>query len=189
MTTARNKFFFCAGVLLLLAAPAARADSFTFSTIPANGAIPGPPGATIGWGYSITNNSQTDYVEFSALSSDSFLNGTPLAIFDFPIIAPGATIMVPFDPINVLGLYQLTWDATAPVGFTNSGTFLLTGDFCTDSACASMISNSALTQSALYSATVTVPVTVTPEPTSVTLVAAGLVAGLLRGSRRRTQRQ
>ncbi len=170
------------GLLLFAASGAARADSFTFATDPASGVIAGPPGSTIGWGYTITNNSLTDYVEFSALSAGGFLNGTPLLIFDFPIIAPGATVSVAFDAINGLGLYQLTWDATAPAGFVNSGMFMLTGDFCTDSACLSMIPNSSLTQSVNYTATVTAPGTV-PEPATVLLLATSLAAVALKRKR------
>lgn len=163
---------------LALLAPAARADSFTFATIPASGAISGAPGATIGWGYTITNQSSTDWLSMSAISADSFLNGTPLAIFDFPIIAPGGTATLPFNLLAGTGLYQLTWDLTAPVGFTNTGTFLVSGDFCTDNTCSTVLSS--LTQGAAYSATVT-PSTVVPEPASALLLATGLcLLGRLR---------
>src|SRR5713101_2173200 len=125
----------CVSLSLVLLAPAARADSFTFATLPANGAISGPPGATIGWGYTITNQSVTDWLQLTDINAGGFLNGTPLAIFDFPIIAPGATATLPFNLLGGAGLFQLTWDLTAPTGFVNSGTFLVSGDFCTDSTC------------------------------------------------------
>ncbi len=172
------RLFFSVGLLLLLAAPAARADSFTFATIPASGAISGFPGSTIGWGYTITNQSATDVLVFTGLSAGLFQNGTPLVLFDFPIVAPGATVSVPFDPLNGLGLYQLTWDPNAPIGFVNSGTFIVTGDFCTDIFCSNVVQGNQ-SQSASYAATV-VP---TPEPASLTLVAAGL-AGVVSRFRR-----
>ncbi len=166
---------------LVLLAPAARADSFTFTTIPANGAISGFPGSTIGWGYTITNQSASDFLVVTGLSADVFQNGTPLVLFDFPIVAPGATVSVPFDPVNGLGLYQLTWDPNAPIGFVNSGTFIVTGDFCTDIFCSNVVQGNQ-SQSASYSATV-IP---TPEPATLLLTASGLSALVLR--RKRSQR-
>jgi hypothetical protein len=160
---------------LLCLTPAARADSFTFGLLPPSGAVAGPPGATVGWGYSITNQSATNWLVLTGLSADVFLNGTPnAALFDFPTIAPTTTITVPYDPINFLGLYEFTWDPSAPVGFTNLGSFILSGEFWTNDPLAggSFVSLAA-DQSAAYSATVT-PSAAVPEPSTLLLLATGL---------------
>jgi hypothetical protein len=73
---------------LLAIAPALRADTVSFATEPMDGSISGPPGSTIGWGYMIFNDSMTMWFEPTNLSADVFTNGTPLNIFDFPILAP-----------------------------------------------------------------------------------------------------
>jgi hypothetical protein len=65
----------------------------------------------------------------TALSADSFLNGTPTLLFDFPIIAPGATVTEAFNAGTGTGLYQLTWNAGAPNGFVNSGLFILSAEW------------------------------------------------------------
>jgi hypothetical protein len=164
-------------LLFLLAAPPARADAFTLATIPASGAISGLPGATIGWGYTIMNLSTTDFLQLTAISAGGFVNGTPDAsIFNFPTIGPNSSVTVPF-VANLQGLYQLTWDPSAPIGFVNSGTFMVTGDFCTDASCTTVVLGMQ-SQSASYAATVAIP-----EPGTLLLVGAG-VAGLLRRRRR-----
>ena len=56
----------------------ALADSYTFSVTPTNGAISGTAGSTIGWGYSITNSSSTDWLVTSDLTASPFANGTPV---------------------------------------------------------------------------------------------------------------
>ena len=76
-------------------------------------------------GYSITNESTTDWLLTINLNSDAFLDGTANSLFDFPEVAPGTTVTDAFDPINSIGLYELTWDPDAPTGFTNSGNFVL----------------------------------------------------------------
>jgi hypothetical protein len=171
---------FCAMGVVLCACPAARADSFTFSTLPANGAISGPPGSTVGWGYSISNQSTTNWLVLTGLSADVFPNGTPsAALFDFPTIAPTTTLTVAYVP-GVAGLYELTWDVTAPVGFTNLGSFILSGEFWTNDPLAggSFVSLAA-DQSAAYSATVT-PSAAVPEPATFLLLLTGLGALALR---------
>src|SRR4051812_14383871 len=106
--------------ILISHSPFAIADSFTFETIPADGNVSGPAGSTVGWGYSIINNSLSDWLETTVITAGVFQYGSPLAIFDLPILAPGAKAKVLFDPVNGFGLYQLTWDVDAPAGFVNS---------------------------------------------------------------------
>jgi len=100
-----------------------------FGLVPSDGVVAGPPGSLVGWGYSLTNDSLTDWFLTVNLNADSFANGTPAVLFDFPVVGPGATIAVPFDPLAATGLYQLTWDAGAPDGFVNSGNFVLSGQW------------------------------------------------------------
>jgi hypothetical protein len=184
MKTRCTRMMMVLGVLILLAAPAAVADSYTFSLIPADGAVAGPPGSTVGWGYSIINTSPSDWLVTTALSSDAFLNGTPAAIFDFPDLGPGVTGTVPFDPIAPAGLFELTWDITAPVGFVNSGSFDLSAEFWSgDPLAGGVFVASAPDTLAPYTATVT------PEPPTLVLLLGALTAtGILRRLFARIQR-
>ncbi len=161
------------GLAFLFGSLPARADSFTFGTLPSSGAIAGPPGSTIGWGYTITNNSTTLWLVTTFLSAGVFLNGTPNAfVFDFPALAPTTTVTVAYNPAGPTGLFEFTWDASAPLGFVNSGTFDLGADFFSgDPSLGGAFVSSAVTQSAPYS------VTAVPEPSTLLLLATGL-AGL-----------
>jgi hypothetical protein len=80
------------------------------------------PGSTIGWGYALQNQSSSLWLVPSDLNAGTFLNGTPALLFDFPVLGPGASATKDFDPGTSTGLYQLTWDALAPLGFVNAGT-------------------------------------------------------------------
>lgn len=164
--------------ILMSHSPFAIADSFTFETIPADGNVSGPAGSTVGWGYSITNQSLTDWLVTSGISAGTFFDGTPSAIFDFPILAPGATSSVPFDAIDGLGLYALIWNATAPVGFVNSGTFDLSVEWWDGDPFAGGSFASAADGTAPYTATVTP--TPVPEPSTLLLMVLGLATMWLR---------
>jgi hypothetical protein len=166
------------GLACLLAAPQLWADSFSFTLVPGSGNVSGAPGSTVGWGYSITNDSSTYWLVTTDLNADPFLNGTPNLIFDFPDLAPGATATEPFDPIAPAGLYELTWDNSAPPGFANSGTFDVSAEWWNgDPLNGGSYVTDAPNEGQAYSATVTA----TPEPAIIALLLTGLVGmGALR---------
>jgi hypothetical protein len=148
--------------------------TITFALLSSDGNVSGPPGSLVGWGYSLTNDSVADCFVSTNLNSDSFTNGTPTELFDFPDLGPGVNVTEPFDPVNGIGVFELQWDPSAPVGTVNSGNFVLSGEwwdgdpfnggnFITDA-----------TDTALpYSATVSAATSGTPEPS--TLVGAETV--------------
>ncbi|HYR85429.1 MAG TPA: hypothetical protein VE422_15185 [Terriglobia bacterium] len=171
---------------VLICSSAAYADPFTFDTLPASGDVAGPAGSTAGWGYSVTNTSLTDWLVLTSVTAGAFLNGTPASLFDFPIVAPGTTATVAFDVLAGFGLYQLTWDPTAPAGFVNSGTFVLSAEWWNgDPGTNGSFLTLADDQSAPYTATVTAPVTALPAPSTLLLMAGGLAAMSLTGTNRR----
>ena len=88
-------------VLLFAAVPGWTAEVYTFSLLPDDGSIAGGPGQTVGWGYSIENQSTTHWLVTTGLAPGSFQFGTPELFFDFPILAPGSSVTVPFDAASV----------------------------------------------------------------------------------------
>src|SRR5262249_62104 len=116
-------------VLPVATLSAAAADLYTFALLPNDGDVSGIAGSTVGWGYSITNESTTDWLVTTDLNADLFLFGTPDLIFDFPDLAPLATVSAPFDPNSGVGLYEFTWDPAAPPDFANFGTFTLSAEW------------------------------------------------------------
>jgi hypothetical protein len=161
----------------------ASAGPITFDLLPANGAIVGQAGSTIGWGYTVTNGSE-HWLELTSVSADPFEHATGDASpFDFAILAPGQTHTAIYDAaVGFPGLFQLTWDLSAPVGFTNIGVFVVTGMLWNaspfDSAAAVIALAPDLT--AAYSASVT-PV---PEPGTLLLMGSGAAMAALARRRR-----
>jgi hypothetical protein len=183
MQAVRMKVGLIVFVVMLFCSTIAFADSsYTFSVLPPSGNIVGPSGSTIGWGYSITNEDLALWLLTSNLTSSPFAAGTADAsLFDFPVVAPNSTVSLPYDPVAHTGLFALTWDTGAPVGFINTGVFTLSAQFWTGnpSAGGSFLKNAADETSA-YSATASSPTGVPlPEPSSLALMLAGFLILLL----------
>jgi hypothetical protein len=165
---------------LLLTSVGAFADTFTFALIPASGSIQGAPGSVIGWGYTITNNSSTYWLDPLAVNAGIFQFATLDTgdYFDFPLVAPDTTVAVSFVAAGGTGfgdgLAALTWNANAPAGFTNSGDFDLSACFSNSlGACL----QAAPDELAAYSA----KVVAVPEPSAKELLALAFFILLLAG--------
>jgi len=174
-----------AAVLFCLALPLL-ADSITFSLLPPDGNVSGAAGSLVGWGYSLTNDSSADWFLATNLNSDSFSNCTPTSLFDFPDVAPGAIVTEAFDSVNSIGLYELQWDPSAPVGFVNSGDFTLSGKWYDGDPFNGGTFIADATDTELpYTATVTGATSTVPEPSSAPLLLGTIVLIIgCRGLRR-----
>jgi hypothetical protein len=184
----RILFAMTLGIALFMSRTPAYADNiYTFNLIPADGQVSGPPGSTVGWGYSITNESTTEWLVFVSLNSDPFQYGTPNSLFDFPVLAPLTNVTEPFDPQLGIGLFEFTWDTTAPLGFVNSGIFTVSAQWWTGNPLnGGQFIEDAPDGLAAYSASV---VGSTPEPSSLLLLLSGTgaLAGLRKLSKQWTQ--
>jgi len=190
MKTLLWKLTLLATPLIALTSPLA-ADSISFSLLPSSGQVSGSPGTVVGWGYTITNNSAADWFVSTDLNSDSFLHGALTLLFDFPELAPGATVTESFDPAKGIGLFELLWDKSAPSGFVNAGDFVLSGqwwdgdplnggDFVADATDTSTPYSAAVKASGGSSAT--------PEPPNLALTVCGLLAAVFLSIPRRSQK-
>jgi uncharacterized protein (TIGR03382 family) len=152
---------------LALLGPAARASDVWALSLTPSSYISGAPGATIEWGYSITNQSSTDWLVLDGVNSDAFQHGTADAsVFDLPIIAPGMTATGP--------LFDFTWDSNAPLGFENTGTFIVAAEWWDgDPFNGGNFIDFAVDGTADYTAQVS---QATPEPVSALLMLPGLLA-------------
>jgi len=175
-------------------AHAARADSLIFTATP--GDVSGPAGTTIGWGFTLTNTSATDYLDISGIDADLFAsaNGTPDAsIFLFPNLAPGQSVTQLYDPVAGVGLFQFTWNLGLTVGTTEAGQFRLFGAFCEPSIDQFCAEDGSVTSIVLatgdYTATVSSStVAQISEPSAVLLLFSGFCAIGLCAHRQRFPR-
>jgi hypothetical protein len=131
-----------------------------------------------GWGYSIQNQSSSDWLVTTGLEAGVFSHGTPELLFDFPDIAPGATVTVLYTPGSpATGLYQLVWDSNAPVDFVNSGSFTVDAQWWTgDPLGTGERLATAMSISTPYS-----NLAATPEPATMRILALSLL--LLSGAK------
>lgn len=121
---------------------AASADSVTLTLDPADGTVSGLPGDTVGWGYTLDNNT-SDYL----LVSNSFfceagedplytscspsLGASSYNDFiasDFTLIAPGGSAVAAFDAGSNSGVGEYNIDPLASPGQSDSGSLTVVYD-------------------------------------------------------------
>jgi hypothetical protein len=179
----------CVMLATLLWATPIEAEPIVSLLPPGNTTIVAAPGDTVGWGYEIVNDDPVHWLVLSAPNADLFEHGTitdPLNIFDFPILAPASTWTTPY-MAGVSGLYEFTWDLTAPAGFINTGVFRLGVELWDGDPFAGGQFASALPDlTASYAVSVSTPPAAVPEPGTLLLLGMGL--SVARFVRRRPSR-
>ena len=160
---------------------------------PSNGVVSGAPGSTVGWGFSLSNDSGflvpslVVFCEgaFNAGCTPTFGTFTDFAA-QFQLNVVGPTVTEAFNNMTQQGIGSFTINANAPVGVTDVGTIFLVYDTF---SCDITDTNCNPTQTAfsqLLSAPVSVQVVsaaAVPEPGSGGMVVIGvalLVVGLRR---------
>ncbi|RZT10226.1 PEP-CTERM protein-sorting domain-containing protein [Duganella sp. CF402] len=159
--------------------------TFTFAAGPAGGAVSGLPGQTVGWGYQLVNTDSSNWFVPTQLNVSSFSLGVPDAsYFDFPILAPGASVDAAFDALLHTGLYGVQIFPFALAGQSDSGLFTVSGEWWSgDPLAGGIFLQAADGVQAAYS--LTVAAAALPLPGSLPLLALG--AALLLARQRRRQ--
>jgi hypothetical protein len=154
--------------------PQAYAD-VTLTLAPADGAIGGDAGQTVGWGFTLTN----DTAYYLSVSGSAFLTGGSIGVFNDLLgpqgllLAPDQSITEAFDAFSATGLGSLVLDAASPT--TAYGQIMVSYDLLyspTD------FDSGIFGQSVFADASATVP-----EPLTILLLAPGLMG--LAGMRRK----
>jgi len=187
--------------LFLLAGCASMAfgDTVTLTLIPTSGIISGRPGQTVGWGFTLTND--TDYLLVTAADFCSDVNcfnhppdGTFtdfIAQFNFIVVGPppeSSSVSQAFNTTAMTGVGSFTISPSASVGEMIAGLIVLTYDLYSVSPNASNFDPSVDTISTgnLISTDAQVKVSTVPEPGTLLLLLSGL--GLLWLARLRRHR-
>ncbi|MEQ6342808.1 MAG: hypothetical protein M3A44_14460 [Gammaproteobacteria bacterium] len=152
----------------------------TLALDPPGGAISGAPGATVGWGFTLTNT--TDYL---VISSASFVPTTPLgtftdfiSAFNFFVVGPApdnTSVSQTFDVLNQTGVGSFAIDAGALIGAVASGQIVLNYDLFSVSPNHPLFNPDTDTLSNGNTLAVNASVTVVPEPEGLLLMAVGLI--------------
>ena len=187
-----QRIIFFGVFIAAFAAQSSSAASISFAAIPAGPTL-GSAGAVVGYGYTITNDTNMFY-QATNLATDSFQFGTPNVIFDFPEVLPNSSVTLLFS--QAVDNSCLTPDCGAvevtlggAPGSVDSGVFTLSGEFYSDFN-ETMDAGAAPDAIAAYSVGVAAPVAGIPEPSSLGLCLSTLLAGCafmrprLRASRR-----
>jgi hypothetical protein len=119
----------------------ASADSVTLSLDPSGGTVSGVPGDTVGWGYTLDNNTGdyllVSYSAFCEAGEDLLFTGcspnlgastyTDFTSSNFILIDPGGSAIASFDPTTLSGVGEYSIDPTITSG-TDSGNIMVVYD-------------------------------------------------------------
>ena len=186
---------FAALFLLACFAPGARAGAIV-ALDPVDGVIPGAPGDTVGWGFTMTNG--TNWISIDSVSIEnetSPLGGASGGFTSYMDLLGGLTNGVtppnqmwslgfsPGSPGTGIGQYAI--DAATPLGASDSGDFVIFYDEFSDdpNTCGSCyLDTLQMFDSGGNPAAFTINVTATtvPEPASALLLLAGGIVALAR---------
>jgi PEP-CTERM motif len=178
-------------VVTMLSAPVA--DAAPILTLDPADAIAGEAGATIGWGFTLTNPDDGYLVVTSAGFCDAVISSpcsTPLgtftdfiAQFNFIVVDPGSSVSALFDPFALTGIGSYIINSGASAGDFFLGQIALTYDLYAGGPGIDLISTDhLLTASASVGVVSTSPV---PEPGTLMLLSSGLASAYLTRRRRR----
>jgi hypothetical protein len=167
-------------VALLVLSTTLSAQALTLNLSPANGAIHGYPGDTVGWGYTATNDSPTDWVVLTASDfSPPYGWGTyqDFIQYYFVLLAPagnpGDSWTESFNVLTQTGVGSFLIDSLANPGDTATGNISISFD--------RYDGDPTIGGNYLGTGTVQAPASVTvdavPEPSTFFLLGGGL-AGL-----------
>jgi hypothetical protein len=183
MKSARVSILACG--LLIAAAPLHAAPVLSLN--PLNGELTGNPGQVVGWGFTISNNT-----DFLLITSADYLTTTGIGVFSdfvsvqFFVVGPAPEESIWTEDFNLgatTGIGSYTISPTAPVGALSTGTIELTYDLYSLSPNDPNFdpSKDTLSTGTVLSAPASVAAS-TPEPGTISLVGLGL---LLAWTRRR----
>ncbi len=159
---------------------------------PSNGAVSGVPGSTVGWGFTLSNDSGfvvpslVVFCEgaFNSNCAPTFGKFTDFAA-QFQVNVVGPAVSEAFDNATKRGIGSFAINSNAPAGVIDSGTIFLVYDTFTcdinDSNCNP--TQTGFSQVLSAPASVSVAGALAPEPASAGFIVAGLtllLAGLQR---------
>jgi len=137
-----TRVFYKAVLVLSLTGLTASADTVTLTLTPSSGTLDGLPGATVGWGYSIDNDTGDNLIVansyFCAGAEDpAYTTCSPSlgasTYTDFiasngTLIAPDSVESQPFNAGTQSGVGEYTIDSSALAGQTDTGTIVVLYD-------------------------------------------------------------
>jgi hypothetical protein len=164
---------------------------------PSNGVLSGTPGSTVGWGFTLSNDSgflvpsQVVFCEgaFNTGCTPTFGTFTDFAA-QLQINVVGPTVTQAFDNAAQQGIGSFTINANAPRGVTDTGTIFLVYDVfscdITDNSCDPTQTGFSELLSAPASVNIVAATAPVPEPGSAGLIFIGVVLLMLMAAFRRT---
>jgi hypothetical protein len=171
-------------------AACAQADTVALTLLPSSGVVGGEPGAVVGWGFTITDTSSSDWI----VLADSTFTGSPIygSYMDYLATGPqyvagpapeSSTISQSWDASTQLGLGEFDINATAPVGANIPGTINVDYDVFSQDPNDPNFDPDSFVTSGTVSASADVQVT--PEPAPLLTMSSVLVLLACAGWRRR----